>query len=129
MNGLKQMNFVPAPFSGIANICMFSGIVITFYYSVQDLPSISERKLAVTSIHQLPLYFGTAIYLFEGIGVVLPLKNAMKEPRNFSKPFGVLNVGMVFMTTMFICFGFVGYWKYGDDVAASLTLNLPADEW
>lgn len=121
--------FSPAPFSGIANVCMFSGILITFYYSAQQLPEISTRKFATTSIHQIPLFFGTAIYLFEGIGLALPLKNAMRKPTDFSNPFGVLNVGMVFLTTMFILFGGIGYWKYGDDVESSLTLNLPADEW
>lgn len=108
---------------------MFTGIIITFYYATQDLPPISERKLATTSIHQLPLFFGTAIYLFEGIGLVLPLKNAMRKPKNFSKTFGVLNVGMVFLTAMFISFGFVGYWQYGENVESSMTLNLPANEW
>lgn len=85
--------------------------------------------MVTTSIHQLPLFFGTAIYLFEGIGLILPLKNAMRKPTNFSKPLGVLNVGMIFLTTTFISFGFIGYWKYGEDVKSSLTLNLPANEW
>lgn len=84
--------------------------------------------MANTSIHQLPLFFGTAIYLFEGIGLVLPLKNAMKKPEDFSRPMGVLNVGMVILTVVFIAFGVVGYWKYGEDVESSLTLNLPAGE-
>lgn len=82
-----------------------------------------------TSLHQLPLFFGTAIYLFEGIGLVLPLKNAMRKPSNFSKRLGVLNVGMVFLTIMFIIFGVTGYWQFGEDVKSSLALNLPADEW
>lgn len=118
-----------APFSGIANLCMFTGIVITFYYTTRDLPDITDRRMATTSLHKLPLFFGTAIYLFEGIGLVLPLKNAMRKPSNFSRPLGVLNVGMIFLTTMFVSFGFVGYWKYGEGVASSLTLNLPTDEW
>lgn len=108
---------------------MFTGIIITFYYSTQSLPSVSERKLIVTSLQQLPLFFGTAIYLFEGIGLVLPLKTAMRKPQNFSKPLGVLNVGMVFLVAMFVAMGVIGYWKYGDEVESSLTLNLPPGDW
>lgn len=108
---------------------MFVAIVITFYYATVGLPDIGERKLATASMHELPLFFGTTIYLFEGIGLVLPLKNAMRKPRNFTKTWGVLNVGMVALTALFAVFGFVGYWKYGDDVESSLTLNLPSDEW
>lgn len=48
----------------------------------------------------------------------------MKKPSNFNKSFGVLNVGMVIVGTMFVAMGFVSYLKYGDAVAGSVTLNL-----
>ena len=63
----------------LANLLQFVGLGIIFYYLVQDLPFTWERKLFATW-GQLPLYFGTAIYAFEGIGVVLPLENQMKTP-------------------------------------------------
>lgn len=56
---------------------------------------------------------------------VLPLKNAMKNPEAFDKPLGVLNIGISIVTVLFISFGFFGYLKWGDNVAGSLTLNLP----
>ena len=46
---------------------------------LQDIPNIAERKY-VASWTQFPLYFGTAIYAFEGIGIVLPLENQMRTP-------------------------------------------------
>lgn len=58
-----------APFSTIANIFMAVGIVIVFYYSSQDLPSVTDRKY-VAEWTQLPLFFGTALFAFEGIGLV-----------------------------------------------------------
>jgi proton-coupled amino acid transporter len=117
-----------APCSLVANACMITGLVISYYYSSQDLPHISERNYFPPSIRTLPLFFGTAIFAFEGIALVLPLKNAMKQPKNFSMALGVLNIGMVLVSGIFISFGFMGYYKYGEDTAASLTLNLPINE-
>lgn len=59
---------------------------------------------------------------------VLPLQIAMKKPKNFSKVFGVLNVGTFITTLIYIGCGFIGYLKYGEDTKASLTLNLPGNQ-
>lgn len=70
------------------------------YYGLKDgLPDVAERKL-YTEPMQLALYFGTAIFAFEGIALVLPLKNAMANPNNFDRPMGVLNVGMFFVSLL-----------------------------
>lgn len=58
---------------------------------------------------------------------VLPLKNEMKKPRNFDKPLGVLNVGMVIVGIMFVTLGFLSYLRYGEFVQGSVTLNLNKD--
>ena len=78
---------------------------------------------------QYPLYFGTAIYAFEGIGVILPLENQMKTPRDMRGWNGVLNTSMTIVTCLYIAVGFFGYLKYGDAVQGSITLNLPVEEW
>jgi proton-coupled amino acid transporter len=49
----------------------------------------------------------------------------MKKPEQFTRHFGVLNVGMAIVTSLILVMGFIGYLKYGDKVAGSLTLNLP----
>lgn len=114
------------PFSTLANICMTLGIGITLYYSCQDLPSVTDRK-QFSNLQQLPLFFGTAIFAFEGICLVLPLKNQMKKPKLFDNLWGVLNVGMLIVIFCYTGVGFVGYLKYGEDVKGSLSLNLPED--
>lgn len=65
---------------------------------------------------------------FVGISMVLPLQNAMKKPRDFHKPSGVLNTGMVVVTSLFLVIGFFGYLKYGDQIESSISLNLPSEE-
>lgn len=105
---------------------MIVGIILTVGFAAQNLPPINELE-NFGSWDTLPLYFGTALFAFEGIALVLPLQNAMKNPENFSKPFGVLNVGMVFVTAIYLVVGGIGYWQYGEDTKASLTLNLPVN--
>lgn len=58
-----------APFSTIANVLMIVGIIIVMYYATEDLPSVNERQYFAKLSH-LPLFFGTTIYAFEGIGLV-----------------------------------------------------------
>jgi len=52
----------------------------------------------------------------------------MKNPNNFNKPLGVLNVGMVIVGTMFVAMGFLSYLKYGDAISGSVTLNLDSSK-
>ncbi|XP_072390862.1 proton-coupled amino acid transporter 1-like isoform X1 [Diabrotica undecimpunctata] len=117
-----------APFSTLANILMMLGIIIVLYHAISDgLPSITQRTY-VANPKTMPLFFGTAVFAFEGIGLVLPLQNEMKKPENFSRKIGVLNVGMSFVTILYITVGFIGYLKFGEDIKGSITLNLP-EEW
>lgn len=115
-----------APLSTIANICMAAGVTLTLYFASQGLPDITERRY-VGHYKNLPLFFGTAIFAFEGIALVLPLKNAMKKPKLFSRPTGVLNIGMVFVASLFICVGFMSYWQWGEKILGTVTLNLPKE--
>jgi proton-coupled amino acid transporter len=70
---------------------------------------------------------GIAIYAFEGIGLVLPLQKEMREPEAFGGLIGVLNTGMTIVACLYTAVGFFGYLKFGDKVAGSITLNLPAE--
>lgn len=58
-----------APFATFANILNTVGLVIIFQYIVRDLPDQSIRP-PDKSYEKLPLYFGTALFTYEGIGLV-----------------------------------------------------------
>lgn len=68
LNWVKSLKYL-TPASLFASIVTVSGLMITFFYMLQGLPSTSTMK-AFSSWEQLPLFFGVAIYAFEGIGVV-----------------------------------------------------------
>lgn len=81
-----------------------------------------------SSWQQLPLFFGTAIFAFEGVAVVLPLENNMATPNEFLGVNGVLNTGMVLMTCAYISSGFFGFLKYGEETAATILLNFSSHD-
>lgn len=116
-----------APVSMVANIFMGTGLGITFYYLVWDLPSISAVPL-FASIEDFPRFFSITIFAMEAIGVVMPLENNMKTPQHFVGICGVLNKGMSGVTLIYIFLGFLGYIKYQDATMDSITLNLPTEE-
>ena len=58
-----------APFSTFANLLNFVGLIIIFQDLLRDFPDTSVRP-AAKPFAKLPLYFGTAVYAYEGIGLV-----------------------------------------------------------
>lgn len=62
------------------------------------------------------------MFSFEGIGMVIPVIEGMKQPEKFPS---VLNLGMVIVTLIFVLIGVIGYVAYGENTQASVVANLP----
>lgn len=82
-----------APFSAIANVFTAVSVAIIFSYLVPNLQNpVEENFPKVQNFEKFALFFGTAIFSFEGISVVLPLENNAAEPEDFPKvrPFSLV---------------------------------------
>lgn len=126
MNCIRNLKHL-APFSTVANLITFIGLGMVLYYIFKDFPSPSSRE-PFGEYKNFPLFFGTTLFALEAVGVILALENNMKTPKSFGGYFGVLNFSMFIIVSLYAGMGFFGYIKYGSDVEASVTLNLPSTE-
>jgi proton-coupled amino acid transporter len=115
-----------APFSAFANFIMIGSIGVILYdlFLDGDLKPYNELML-VAPVRNWPIFFSSAVYAFEGISCVLPVYHGMHNKEFFTPLNGVLNTAMFIVAALYYAVGFFGYLKYGNDCAASITLNLP----
>ncbi|XP_062133044.1 proton-coupled amino acid transporter-like protein CG1139 isoform X1 [Drosophila sulfurigaster albostrigata] len=113
-----------APFCAAANILLLFGLSIVMYYICTELPPLSEREMLV-DIRQMPVFFGTVLFALEAVGVILAIEENMATPKSYVTPCGIMNWGMAIVLTLYATIGFFGYWRYGNEVLGSVTLNLP----
>ncbi|XP_030745998.1 proton-coupled amino acid transporter-like protein CG1139 [Sitophilus oryzae] len=116
-----------APFSVVANIITLITFGVVCWYIFQGLPKFSDRP-AMGSIMNYPLYFGTSLFSLQSVGVVITIENNMATPKNWTQPFGVLNIGMCVVTIIYVGVGMMGYWKYGELIESTITMNFPIKE-
>uniref|UniRef100_A0A0N4ZUA3 Aa_trans domain-containing protein n=1 Tax=Parastrongyloides trichosuri TaxID=131310 RepID=A0A0N4ZUA3_PARTI len=113
-----------APLALAANFIYIGAVGIVIYYFFWNLkPTSSVVKWG--DIHNLPLFFGTVMFAFEGVCVILPIENRMSKPKQFIAWNGVLNTSSFVVLAIFAITGFYGYLAVGDDVKDTVTLNLP----
>ncbi|KAL4798940.1 transmembrane amino acid transporter protein-domain-containing protein [Aspergillus venezuelensis] len=110
----------------IADLFILLGLVYLFYY---DFLTISTQGGVSEIISFNPstwtLFIGTAIFTFEGVGLVIPIQESMKHPKQFT---GVLAGVMVIITIIFLAAGAVSYAAYGPTTKTVILLNLPQDD-
>ncbi|XP_022233027.2 glutamate transporter polyphemus-like isoform X2 [Drosophila obscura] len=92
-----------------------------------NLPPISERKM-FNEPSKYPLFFGIVLFSVSSVGVMLAIESKMAHPEQYIGWFGVLNLSAVVVVISYLFFSIFGYWKYGQHVFGSITLNLPTDE-
>ncbi|KAJ0183608.1 hypothetical protein K1T71_000031 [Dendrolimus kikuchii] len=113
INWVRDLKYL-APFSAIANAVTIVSFGIILYYIFRETPTF-EGKSPVGEISKFPLFFGTVLFALEAIGVILPLENEMKTPKDFVGKFGVLNRAMISIIILYVGMGLFGYLQYVHD--------------
>lgn len=115
-------------FSALANALYIISLVIVCQFLFQDLPDASKRP-AFKSWQNMPLFLGAAIYCFECVCLVIPLRGRMRREEDMGGWTGLLTLTETVVVAADTAIGFYGYLKFGESTAPAITLNLPQGEW
>lgn len=111
----------------LANFFVMGGLVIVLFFSLKQLAIESHMKPAegvvlLFNTSRWTMFIGTAIFAFEGIGLVIPVQDSMQHPEKFPL---VLAMVIITSTVLFITIGSIGYLAYGSKIKTVILLNLP----
>lgn len=134
---LQLVFFIPLSFirnvsklslpSLLANFCVMAGLIIVLYFSGKHLIIDQHMRAAEGVImgfnsNRWSMFVGTAIFAFEGIGLIIPVQDSMKHPEKFPL---LLALVIGSSTVLFITIASVGYLAYGQNIQTVILLNLP----
>eukprot|EP00904_Undaria_pinnatifida_P013061 jgi/Undpi1/8886/HiC_scaffold_25.g11348.m1 len=107
-----------------ANVCMWLGLLLITSIDVGVLFQHGAEPVQLYNPDTFILFLGAVVVCFEGIGLVLPLRNSMDPLMQHKFP-GVVRVAMFFLAIVFSLFGSLGYLAYGRDIETFVTMNIP----
>jgi proton-coupled amino acid transporter len=118
------------PLSVAANLFLFLGLIIVIGYDARNLehPQ-SDRSASTCSVQGIAIYFGNAIYSFEGIGIILPIENEMAKPQDYPR---ILMVAMFIIGIVFSVVGELTLSSFGTITEGSATAEIALfykNEW
>jgi len=110
----------------IADVFIMLGLIYLFYYDIFTI----VHQGGVSDINAFnpstwTLFIGTAIFTYEGVGLIIPIQESMRSPRKFP---AVLAGVMVAITIVFLSAGALSYAAYGSATKTVVILNLPQDD-
>ncbi|KAF8150727.1 vacuolar amino acid transporter 4 [Crassisporium funariophilum] len=105
----------------IADAFILTGLIYIFG---SEFSIIAQRGIADVKLFNpkdFPLFIGTAVFSFEGIGLVIPITDAMREPHKF--PAALTGV-MAFLLFLFGGAGVLAYLTFGSEIQTVVLVNL-----
>lgn len=107
----------------IADLFILLGLLYVYYYaSFHVIQNGIADSMIFFNQKDWSLFIGTAIFTFEGIGLLIPIQESMRHPEQFQKS---LSGVMVIVTVIFISCGLICYSAFGSKVETVVLLNFP----
>ncbi|GLD99799.1 hypothetical protein PINS_up008527 [Pythium insidiosum] len=115
---IRQLAFVALA----ADVLNFTGLAVVYAtdFSYMNVETMSSLRLGGV-LSSVPFFFGVATYCFAGVGMALPLENAMQHKTHFRR---ILLQTVALIATLYGSFGVCGYVAFGDATRDVITLNI-----
>jgi proton-coupled amino acid transporter len=111
------------PAALLADVCILVGLTYIWYYDISTIASHGLNKtVELFNPHHFTLTVGSAIFTFDGIGLLLPIQSSMKEPEEFSR---LLYIVMFLITAIFTSVGALCYAAFGSKTQTEVISNFP----
>lgn len=108
----------------IADVFIALGLLYLGYFDIHTMAKYGVADITNFNPRDWTLFIGTAIFTFEGVGLIIPIQESMKNPSKFPP---VLAGVMIFITILFILMGALSYAAFGSATKTVVLLNLPQD--
>lgn len=108
----------------VADAFILLGLLYLYYFDFYTLGTKGISDIVQFNPESWTLFIGTAVFTFEGIGLIIPIQETMKKPEKFPR---VLGLVMVIITVIFVSMGALCYATFGSQTETVVILNLPQD--
>lgn len=106
----------------IADAFILFGIIYLFQFEINKVLDHGLSDVVMFNSKSFPLFIGTAVFTFEGIGLVIPITESMSQPERFPKALSGVMVGVMIL---FATSGALSYSAFGSKVQTVVINNLP----
>ncbi|KAL8836299.1 MAG: hypothetical protein Q9170_002972 [Blastenia crenularia] len=111
------------PAALLADVFIFIGLFYIWYYDISTLAKSGlHPSVQLFNPRDFTLTIGSAIFTFEGIGLILPIQSSMAEPDKFPR---LLYIVMVIITAIFTSVGALCYATFGYETRVEIISNYP----
>lgn len=108
----------------IAEVFIALGLLYIGYFDIHTMATHGVADITNFNPRDWTLFIGTAIFTFEGVGLIIPIQGSMKNPAKFPP---VLAGVMIFVTVLYMLVGALSYAAFGSSTKTVVLLNLPQD--
>ncbi|KID99125.1 Amino acid transporter, transmembrane, partial [Metarhizium majus ARSEF 297] len=113
------------PAALLADVFILVGLVYIWQFDIRALATHGMApSVQLFNPSAFTLTIGSAIFTFEGIGLILPIQSSMKKPEQFS---GLLYFVMLLITVIFTSVGALCYATFGEETKIQIISNFPQD--